>query len=394
MDVGIQMVLATYGWQGMSDDQAWDEEIRLARLADELGFDALWAVEHHFNDYSFCPDNLQLMAYLAAVCPNIDLGTAAVILPWNDPLRVAEKAIVLDMLSKGRLRLGIGRGLARREFAAFRQTMEESRERFDESAAMILEALRTGWMEGNGKYYKQPRIELRPRPRYSFEGRIYAVAASDDSVDACARLGARMVMFADRPWPLRMPAINRHRELTRQYHGREALPMLIADFCVCWHDLAEAEDLSRRHMGSFVQSNVEHYELMSDHFSTVKGYDAYAQKSEIVRNLGLEGMTEGFLKAAVLGYARPHPANARRAPGRRRQFRARHLVPLRWHSVPGRGEIDAALRQGSPSGIAVLADPGHAGGGRAGSGGIDARSPSRPADPDHRSRLRNRAGNR
>ena len=134
MDVGIQMVLATYGWQSMSDDQAWDEELRLARLADELGFDVLWAVEHHFNDYSFCPDNLQLMAYLAALCPNIDLGTAAVILPWNDPLRVAEKAIVLDMLSKGRLRLGIGRGLARREFAAFRQTMEESRERFDESA--------------------------------------------------------------------------------------------------------------------------------------------------------------------------------------------------------------------------------------------------------------------
>src|SRR5262249_44742760 len=53
--------------------------------------------------------------------------------------------------------------------------------------------------------------------------------------------------------------------------------------------------------GSFVQSNVEHYELMSDHFSTVKGYDAYAQKSEIVRKTGLEGMTEGFMKAAVGG---------------------------------------------------------------------------------------------
>jgi len=301
MDVGIQMVFATYGWTGMSDDQAWDEEIRLARLADELGFNALWAVEHHFNDYSFCPDNLQLMAYLAAVCPNIDLGTAAVILPWNDPLRVAEKAIVLDLLSKGRLRFGIGRGLARREFAAFNQTMEQSRERFDESAAMILEALRTGWIEGNGKYYKQPRIELRPRPKYDFTGRIYAVASSDDSVDACAKLGARMVMFADRPWPMRMDAIKRHRDLTQQYHGRPSLPMLIADFSVCWPDLAEAEVLSRKHMGSFLQSNVEHYELMSDHFSTIKGYNAYAQKSEIVRKTGLEGMTEGFLKAAVWG---------------------------------------------------------------------------------------------
>src|SRR5712675_3645363 len=196
MNVGMMMVFASYGWENCSDARVWDEEIRLARLAADLGFDCLWSAEHHFNDYSFVPDNIQLMTYLTALCPNIDVGTAAVILPWHDPLRVAENAIVLDMLSKGRLRLGLGRGLARREFAAFRQTMEESRERFDESAAMILEALRTGWMEGNGKYYKQPRIELRPRPKYSFDGRIYAVAASDDSVEACARLGARMVMFA------------------------------------------------------------------------------------------------------------------------------------------------------------------------------------------------------
>ena len=57
MDVGIQMIFSTYGWPGMSDREAWDEEIRLARLADELGFDVIWSVEHHFFDYSFCPDN-------------------------------------------------------------------------------------------------------------------------------------------------------------------------------------------------------------------------------------------------------------------------------------------------------------------------------------------------
>jgi alkanesulfonate monooxygenase SsuD/methylene tetrahydromethanopterin reductase-like flavin-dependent oxidoreductase (luciferase family) len=301
MDVGVQMVFASYGWTGLSDDQVWDEEIRLARLADELGFSSLWAVEHHFNDYSFCPDNLQLMAYLAALCPNIDLGTAAVILPWNDPLRVAEKAIVLDMLSKGRLRFGIGRGLARREFGAFRQTMDQSRERFDEAAGMILTALRTGFIEGDGKYYKQPRVELRPRAKYSMEGRIYAVASSDDSVAAAAKLNARMVMFADRPWPLRMDAINRYRDLVRSEHGTQPHPMLIADFCVCWPDAAESEALSRKHMGSFVQSNIEHYELMSDHFATAKGYNAYAQKSEIARKTGLTGMVDGFMKAAVWG---------------------------------------------------------------------------------------------
>jgi len=96
------------------------------------------------------------------------------------------------MLSKGRLRLGLGRGLARREFAAFRQTMEESRERFDESAAMILEALRTGWMEGDGKYYKQPRIELRPRPNTAL------TAASTRSPRATTR--SRRARGSGRGW--------------------------------------------------------------------------------------------------------------------------------------------------------------------------------------------------
>src|SRR5580700_8847842 len=227
MDVGMMMVFASYGWDDCSDARVWEEEIRLARLAADLGFDCLWSAEHHFNDYSFVPDNLQLMTYLAALCPNVDLGTAAVILPWHDPLRVAEQASVLDLLSKGRLRLGLGRGLARREFAAFRGTMDESRERFDEAAPMIVNALRTGWMEGNGKHYPQPRVEIRPRPEHSFDNRIYAVASSEDSVDSAARLGAHMVMFSDRPWQMRLPAIELNRTLHRKYHGRPAPSMMI-----------------------------------------------------------------------------------------------------------------------------------------------------------------------
>src|SRR6266480_3539611 len=301
MDVGIQMVLATYGWQGMSDDQAWDEEIRLARLADELGFDALWAVEHHFNDYSFCPDNLQLMAYLAAICPNIDLGTAAVILPWHDPLRVAEQAAVLDMLSKGRLRLGLGRGLARREFAAFRLSMDESRERFDEAAPLIVKALKTGFIEGDGKFYKQPRIEIRPRPQYSFDGRIYAVASSEDSIESAAKLGAHIVMFADRPWEMRAPVIERGRQLHCKYHGTEPPQVMLTEFCICGTNLAETEEEARKYQGKFVESNFYHYEFLGEHFKTVKGYDAYQQKAEIARKGGLDGAVTGFMQAASWG---------------------------------------------------------------------------------------------
>ena len=301
MDVGMMMVFASYGWENIGDDQVWNEEIALARLAAASGFDVLWSAEHHFFDYSFCPDNLQLMTYLAALCPDIDLGTAAVILPWHDPLRVAEQAAVLDMLCGGRLRLGMGRGLARREFTAFRGTMDESRARFDEAAPMIVAALRTGFMEGAGPHYPQPRIEIRPRPKHSFDNRIYAVASSEDSVESAARLGGHMVMFSDRPWHMRLPAIQKNRDLHMKFHGRPAPVMMITDFCVCGPDLAETEDHARRYMGKFVESNFHHYELLGEHFATVKGYDAYAQKAEIAKKAGLEGATAGFMEAAMWG---------------------------------------------------------------------------------------------
>ncbi len=301
MDVGFMMLFASYGWENCSDERVWSEEIRLARLAADSGFDCLWSAEHHFNDYSFVPDNLALMAHLTALCPNIDVGTAAVILPWHDPLRVAENAAVVDLLSKGRLRFGIGRGLARREFAAFRLSMDESRARFDEAAPMIIEALRTGVIEGNGRYYKQPRTEIRPRPHYSFDGRIYAVASSDDSIDSAARLGAHQVMFADRPWEMRLPAIEKGRELHRKYHGSEPPRVMLTEFCVCGTDLARAEDEARQYQGRFVESNFHHYEFLGQHFKTVKGYDAYQQKAEIARKGGLEGAVTGFMQAASWG---------------------------------------------------------------------------------------------
>ena len=301
MNVGMMMVFASYGWEHCPDARVWDEEIRLARLAADLGFDCLWSAEHHFNDYSFVPDNLQLMTYLTALCPGVDLGTAAVIVPWHDPLRVAEQAAVLDMLSRGRLRLGLGRGLARREFAAFRLSMDESRERFDEAAPMIVNALNTGFIEGDGKFYKQPRIEIRPRPQYSFHERIYAVASSEDSIDSAAKLGAHIVMFADRPWEMRLPNIERGRALHRTYHGTEPPQIMLTEFCVCSPNLAEAEEEARRYQGKFVESNFYHYEFLGEHFKTVKGYDAYQQKAEIARQGGLEGAVAGFMQAASWG---------------------------------------------------------------------------------------------
>ena len=302
MDVGMMMIFSSYGWEDSSDGQMWEEELRLAEIAADSGFNCLWSAEHHFNDYSFVPDNLQLMTHLAATHADIDVGTAAVILPWHNPLRVAENAAVLDMLSGGRLRLGFGRGLARREFETFGVSMDESRERFDEAAPMIVEGSKDRLHRGQRDILQtSPAQRYGPRPQHSFDGRIYAVAASDESVLSAAKLGAHIIMFADRPWEMRMPGIERGRALHREYHGTEPPNLMLTEFAVCGTDLEQCEEEARQYQGKFVESNFYHYEFLGDHFKSIKGYNAYQEKAEIARSAGLEGAVEGFMKAASWG---------------------------------------------------------------------------------------------
>jgi alkanesulfonate monooxygenase SsuD/methylene tetrahydromethanopterin reductase-like flavin-dependent oxidoreductase (luciferase family) len=302
MDVGIQLIFAAAGWNGMADSEVYDQEITLAKMAEDLGFDAVWPVEHHFFDYALCPDNLELLAYLAGCTERIGLGTAAVIMPWNDPLRVAEKVSMLDAVSNGRVRFGMGRGLSRREYAPFRGVeMDESRGRFDEGAEMVVSALRTGFIEGDGQYYPQQRTEIRPRPERSFDDRIYAVAGSEDSIESAARVGARMVMFAEKKWDQRRPGIDRYRQLYSELHGTEAPPPMTADFTLCHSDGERARELAPKYMGTYLASLLEHYELMNDHFADTKGYEGYSKNSKALQRVGESGFLKGFMAANAFG---------------------------------------------------------------------------------------------
>ena len=112
----------------LSDYEVYRNELRLAELAEPLGFESIWSVEHHFTDYTMCPDVVQFLTYMAGRTERAKLGTMVVVLPWHDPMRVAEKVAMLDNISGGRVILGIGRGLGRVEFEGFRVDMNESRQ--------------------------------------------------------------------------------------------------------------------------------------------------------------------------------------------------------------------------------------------------------------------------
>src|SRR5467141_5286893 len=130
-----------------TDREVYTGELRLADLAEPLGFESIWGVEHHFTDYTMCPDVLQFLTYMAGRTRTVGLGSMVVVLPWHDPLRVAEQVAMLDHMSNGRLILGLGRGAAKVEFDGFRLSMDESRPRFVESAEMLLRGLETGYCE-------------------------------------------------------------------------------------------------------------------------------------------------------------------------------------------------------------------------------------------------------
>ncbi|HYB99828.1 MAG TPA: LLM class flavin-dependent oxidoreductase [Candidatus Limnocylindrales bacterium] len=301
MQFGLLQIFQNHG-SAIDDAGLWREEIAMALDAEELGLDSVWVVEHHFRDYAACPDNLQYLAYLAGRTRRIRLATGAVILPWNDPLRVVEKLSVLDHLSDGRAIFGMGRGLARREYAGFGIDMETSRERFDEAADSILDALDTGWFECNGRYYQRERTEIRPRPRAGFRDRVYAIAMSPDSVEAAARIGAGMAIFSQAPWPTAREGIDRYRELFRTRHPSKRIPpVLTADMIVCDDDAGRAEEMARKYVGGYLLTVFEHYELMSDHLKKARGYEMYGNSVEILRAIGLDVVVENYTQVQAWG---------------------------------------------------------------------------------------------
>lgn len=287
--------------EGLTDQEMYENEIELAVEAERLGYDTVWAVEHHFEDYALCPDNLLMLAHIAGRTSTIKLGTAAVIVPWNDPLRVAEKALMVDTISHGRLLLGLGRGLSRREYAPFRIPLDETRERFDEAAPMIFDALETGYIEGDGPFYPQPRVELRPRPRGSFRGRRFCVAGSPDSLVAAARLEAAMMAFIVRPVPDLMPTFTQYRELYEEQHGKTAPPISLAVNMYCHEDDDVARERHFAYVNRFFLSNVDHYEFAGEHFADTKGYERYADTAKIFREIGLETAANLYAATALWG---------------------------------------------------------------------------------------------
>ena len=243
--------------ESIADVVRMPRELALANLAGGLGFDGFWVTEHHFGDYNLAPAPLTVLAHVAGRFPAIAVGSMVVVLPWNDPLRVVEQAIVLDYLCDGRLTLGIGKGEAAREFEAFGMSLDQGRRRFDDDVALVLGALETGVLRRSG----EPTLEIRPAPARTFRDRVLMAAGSPASLNRAADLGLGLLRIALRSWDEVAGQVEQHDARFRATHDRAPPPCVVLTFAYCDRDPGRAREHGLCYARAYRESAIAHYGL-------------------------------------------------------------------------------------------------------------------------------------
>ncbi len=272
MKVGIALNMLTQA--GRPDVAVVAEHMALGDLAEPLGFDSLFALEHHFTGYAMSPSPCQLLSYYAGRTKRITLGTAVIVLPWHDPIRVAEEIALLDILSGGRTVFGFGRGAASVEYEGFRIDQSEARPRFIEAAKIVQMALSQESFEFHGEFYQIPRTAIRPRPISHPERRFYGTAVSPDSIDVMARLGFSMLVIMQNEWPKAAADIHRFNDLAETLGVQPRPPMVLTNVSVA-ESRSEAHERAIEYLGRKWDSIDNHYHFSDGHLNAVKGYEAY-----------------------------------------------------------------------------------------------------------------------
>src|SRR5947199_6837912 len=156
---------AQRGGPDLDSGQGFRKYIEYNVEAEALGYNSAFVVEHHFTGFGQVSASLTLLTWLAARTTALRLGTAVLVLPWHNPVLLAEQAATLDIMSGGRLDLGIGKGYRHTEFEGFCIPPEEAQARFDEALEIILKAWTTHErFSHEGRFWRFKNVVVEPPP--------------------------------------------------------------------------------------------------------------------------------------------------------------------------------------------------------------------------------------
>jgi alkanesulfonate monooxygenase SsuD/methylene tetrahydromethanopterin reductase-like flavin-dependent oxidoreductase (luciferase family) len=182
--------LAVPKFTGYTEREVYDHSLEEFALADRAGFDGVWLVEHHFfREYSHCPSPEVVFGAITQRTERMRIGHGVVLLPFNHPVRVAERIAALDLMSGGRMDVGVGRGVSPLEYEVFGGAMSESRGRVDEG----LQILRKAWADEpfsfEGQYWSFPEIDVVPKPLQKPHPPLWTAAVSPETFPMAAEQG-------------------------------------------------------------------------------------------------------------------------------------------------------------------------------------------------------------
>ena len=224
------------------------EELEQMVLSEELGFDSVWLTEHHYSDYGLSSAPSVLAATVIARTQRVNIGTAVYVLPFHHPLRLAEETAFLDILSKGRLVVGLGRGNRPIEFVGHGLVQDDSRSMMEEGLAVLRQAWTQDRVSFHGRHWNIENIPVYPKPLTQPHPPIAFAVTSPESIAWAAKNGFR-IMSSGLSTPI--SALVQQREsyvkaLREAGHAQETIDGLLRQWVVSKHvHLAETDEQAR-----------------------------------------------------------------------------------------------------------------------------------------------------
>lgn len=224
-------VMDHHAASGRGVDALYAQTLDQCVLAEALGYEAFWLAEHHFDDYGVVPDPALFLMAAAARTRFIRLGPAVAVLPFHDPLALAERYALLDRLSGGRLEMGVGSGYLKHEFEGFAIDGAEKRGRFDEALAILKQSWRGQRFSFTGDFYRVSDLRLNVAPLQT-PPPLYVAVLNAEVAPHVGRRGDRLMSIpyasVDRLEDMR-PLVEEFRDGWRAGgHGDDTRSMLFA----------------------------------------------------------------------------------------------------------------------------------------------------------------------
>lgn len=287
MEFGV-MNLFPYA-KGKTEKEVLNEALEEFMYAEELGFDTVWFAEHHFSEYGILGNPLVFAAMLAAKTKRIRIGTAVMILPFYHPLRLAEDAALVDLISGGRLDLGIGRGYQPKEFEGFGIHPSESRGRFNETVEILEQAWTQEEVNFKGDFFQYEGVPIHPKPVQKPHIPLRFAAVSNDTFELMGRAG-RPIMTSPNFTPMHIIKNNfdiYKNSLIENGYNPADYKFPLAQQIHIKHSSQEAKMVA-------VKNSKEYYNLLASLLPGSKGeevvddYKFFQKSQKLVESISLE----------------------------------------------------------------------------------------------------------